>query len=106
MRILIDECIPRRFLRVFAEYDAMSVPYMGWSGKKNGELLRLMLEARFDVFVTVDQNLQYQQNLHDADISILVLHGTTNGYDDLLKLVPKIHSTLEIAKPRNIYVIK
>ncbi len=106
MRILIDECLPRRFISVFAEYEAMSVPYMGWSGKKNGELLKLMVEANFQVFVTVDQNLQYQQNLQNTQISVLILHAPTNSYNDLLMLVPKIHTTLATLKPSSIYVIE
>ncbi len=106
MRVLIDECVPRRLISIFAEYEAMSVPYMGWSGKKNGELLRLMTEAKFDVFVTVDQNLQYQQNLQSTNISILVLHAETNSYNDLLSLAPAIHATLLKLKPSTIYVIK
>ena len=106
MRILIDECIPRRFLSVFSGYEAMSVPYMGWAGKKNGVLLKLMIEAGFDAFVTVDQNLQYQQNLQGANISILVLHAATNSYDDLLILAPAIYATLAELQPSRIYVIK
>lgn len=106
MRILIDECVPRRLISVFAEYEAMSVPYMGWSGKKNGELLKLMLESGFELFVTVDQNLQYQQNLKDSKISVLVLQADTNSYDDLLKLAPSIHAALAAFEPGKIYVIK
>jgi hypothetical protein len=98
--------MPRRFLSVFNEYEAVSVPYMGWAGKKNGVLLKLMIEAGFDAFVTVDQNLQYQQNLQKANISILVLHAATNSYDDLLTLAPAIHATIANLQPSKIYVIK
>ena len=106
MRILIDECVPRRFVGVFSEYDAVSVPYMGWSGKKNGELLKLMLDAGFNIFITVDQNLQYQQNLKNASISVMVLHAETNSYDDLLVLVPKIKAAISVIQPSTVYVIK
>ena len=79
---------------------------MGWSGKKNGELLKLMVDAGFQIFVTVDQNLTYQQNLQNAKISVLVLHAATNSYDDLLMLVPAIHATLATIKPSSVYVIR
>ncbi len=100
MRILIDECVPRRFISVFSDYEAVSVSYMGWSGKKNGELLKLMTDAKFNVFITVDQNLQNTQ------VSFLVLQAATNSYRDLLVLVPAIHATLAAIEPGRIYAIK
>lgn len=106
MRILIDECVPRRLLGVFADYNVATVPYMGWSGKKNGELLKLMIDEGFNIFITVDQNLQYQQNMKGAAIAILVLYAETNSYDDLLALVPRIKETIPIVKPGTVYVIK
>jgi hypothetical protein len=63
MRILLDECVPRRLARELAGHDVRTVPEMGWSGKRNGELLQLMAGQGFEVFLTVDQNLRYQQNL-------------------------------------------
>ena len=59
MRILIDECLPRKLKRELPEHDAQTVAEMGWSGTKNGALLRLM-NGKFDVFITIDQNLKYQ----------------------------------------------
>lgn len=106
MRILIDECVPRRLLSAFSGYDVATVPHMGWSGKKNGELLKLMIGAGFDIFITVDQNLQYQQNLEGAAVATLVLCAETNSYDDLHALIPKIKETISIAKPRIVYAIK
>ena len=65
MRILVDECLPRKLKNEFADHTVSTVQEMGWSGIKNGELLRLMMN-KFDIFVTVDTNLQYQQKLRDA----------------------------------------
>jgi len=62
MRILLDESLPRRLKTEFVGHEVATVAERGWSGVKNGELLTLAAE-RFDVFVTADQNLQYQQNL-------------------------------------------
>ena len=68
MRVLLDECLPRRLGRVLTGCDVRTVPEAGWAGKQNGELLQLA-SASFDVFVTMDRNLQYQQNLLDAGLA-------------------------------------
>jgi len=61
---------------------------MGWSGKKNGELLTLMAQQAFEIFLTVDQNLRFQQNLSGAGVGIIVLVAATNRLADLLPLIP------------------
>jgi hypothetical protein len=66
---------------------------MGWAGIKNGALLTLA-ENEFDVFVTVDRNLSFQQSLPKFNIAVLVLHATSNRLADLRPLIPKIFSTL------------
>jgi len=71
---------------------------MGWQGTKNGELLRLAA-AEFDVFVTADQNLQYQQNLSGVDIGIIVLVAVTTRPADLIPIVPKVLHALETIRP-------
>jgi hypothetical protein len=62
MKILIDECLPKKLKKSLEKYEVSTVPEAGWASKKNGELLRLMTDV-FDVFITVDSNLQYQQHL-------------------------------------------
>ena len=89
MKILLDESLPKRLKRDLKEYHVKTVPEAGWQGKKNGELLKLM-EGKFDFFITADQNLQYQINLRNATIPILILISSTNRYIELQQLVPKI----------------
>ena len=88
MRILLDESLPVRLVSEFHGHTVSTVTAEGWTGKKNGELLKLA-ESRFDVFVTVDQNLQYQVNIMRAKIPIIVLVGKTNRFDELKTLVPR-----------------
>ncbi|MCF6277564.1 MAG: hypothetical protein L3J16_02300, partial [Anaerolineales bacterium] len=64
-----------------------------WGGKKNGDLLRLAATA-YDAFVTIDQNLQYQQNLKIAETAVIVLDCRTSRFDDLLPLVPRLLDAL------------
>lgn len=89
MRMLLDECLPKKLKRDFREYDVATVPEMGWAGKKNGELL-LLVEKQFDVFITADQNLQYQQNLVGSSITIFVLKAPNSRYETLKVLVPSV----------------
>jgi hypothetical protein len=56
MKLLLDECIERKFAKKFVDYEIKTVPQMGWAGIKNGQLLALV-QAEFDVFITVEQNL-------------------------------------------------
>ncbi len=71
----------------------------GWAGKKNGELIQLLVADGFEVFLTVDQNLQYQQNLRAANVGVIVLVATTNKLTDLRPLVPSTLSALTTIQP-------
>jgi hypothetical protein len=71
---------------------------MGWTGIKNGELLK-RASAQFDVFVTIDQNLAFQQNARSLEIAVIVLHAKTSRLADMLTLVPTLAATIESAKP-------
>ncbi len=70
---------------------------MGWAAMKNSELLGLA-EKTFDVFLTVDQNLSFQQNLQKLNIAVVVLSGPTNRLKDLRPLIPKLLKILPSAK--------
>jgi hypothetical protein len=93
VKLLLDECIDRRLAKDLEGYDVKTVPQMGWAGIKNGALLTLA-ENGFDVFVTVDRNLSFQQNLPKFNIAVLVLHATSNRLADLKPLAPEILSIL------------
>lgn len=96
MRLLLDECIDRKLAREFPSYEVKTVPQMGWAGIKNGQLLALA-EAEFDVFITVDRNLSFQQNLPQFDIAVIVLQAPSNRLADLRPLAPKILAILSEA---------
>jgi hypothetical protein len=73
--------------------DVSTVAEMGWSGKTNGELIQLMRTAGFDVLVTVDQGFPHQQNISASSIALVVLHGASNKFKDLLPLVPSLRQS-------------
>lgn len=93
MKLLLDECIDRKLAREFVGYEVKTVPQMGWAGTKNGQLLALAA-AEFDILITVDRNLSFQQNLPDFDIAVVVLQASSNRLADLKPLVPKILAIL------------
>jgi hypothetical protein len=78
---------------------------MGWSGIKNGPLLRRAAQE-FDVFLTVDQGVEYQQNLRGLDLAIVVMVAATNDIDNLRPLVPRVRQTLNSTSPGTIVKVQ
>jgi predicted nuclease of predicted toxin-antitoxin system len=97
MKLLLDECIDRRLAKEFSGVDVKTVSQLNWAGIKNGALLTLA-EKDFDVFVTVDRNLSFQQHLPKFNISVILLHAKTNKLRDLALLVPLIMEALPTIK--------
>jgi predicted nuclease of predicted toxin-antitoxin system len=89
MRVLLDECMPQRLRHDLAQHEVRTAPEMGWAGKQDGELLRLAA-AQFDVFVTTDQRLSYQQNIAAFDLAVIVLIARRNELEFLRPLVPDL----------------
>jgi predicted nuclease of predicted toxin-antitoxin system len=99
MRVLLDECTPRALKKYLINggHECPTVQEAGWSGKQNGELLSLA-EAAFDVFVTIDTNLRYQQNLTSRRIGILILGPSSNRLEHLRQYFPACVTALEKIK--------
>lgn len=95
MKIIIDECVPSIVKRGLPAREIVSVQDMSWSGIKNGELLKLVT-AQFDVFITSDKNLRYQQNLTALAISIILL--PSNQVPVVKALLPNIDAVLSTIK--------
>ncbi len=100
MRLLMDECVPRKLKFTFAAYghDCMTVREAGFGSKENGELLALA-ENSFDVLITIDKNIRYQQNMTGRRIAILVLRARSNDIDDIQRLVPDAITALRSILP-------
>jgi Domain of unknown function (DUF5615) len=94
MRLLLDECIDRRLAKELVEHEVKTVPQMGWAGIKDGQLL-VLAAPEFDVLITVDRNLSFQQNLPQFDIALIVLQSPSNRLADLKPLAPKILAILD-----------
>ena len=98
MRILLDECIDHRLARDLAGHEVSTVARMRWRGKENGELLGLAA-AQFDVFLTTDRNLSFQQNVERFDLAVIVLNAPSNRLSDLRRLVPELLEALPFVQP-------
>lgn len=99
MRVLLDECVPKRLRRDLPGLDVSTVADQGWLGRRNGDLLRLMAEAGFTHLVTVDRNLMFQQNVAAAGVAILVVHARTNRITELRPLMAKVVAMLSTVAP-------
>ncbi|HEY5463620.1 MAG TPA: hypothetical protein VIJ95_10225 [Hanamia sp.] len=95
MKILLDESLPRKLKSDFgANNEVWTVREKGWLGEKNGNLLKLMVDNNFELFVTVDRNLSYQQNLKDIPLIIFVFCAVNNRRETLALLIPKLFDRL------------
>lgn len=88
MRLLLDESLPRRFGRLLAGHEVVTVGEAGWSGLTNGRLLGLA-QHQFDCFLTADRSLVYQQTIGRFDIAVIVLRARTNRLEDLAPLISR-----------------
>jgi predicted nuclease of predicted toxin-antitoxin system len=100
MRILLDECVPVALKRNLASlgHECQTVREAGFAGKKNGELLTLA-EGRWDVLLTTDRKIEYQQDMIGRKIGILVLRAKTNRLQDLLPILPICAQALLSIRP-------
>ncbi len=98
MRVLLDENIDKALKDLFDdEFEVVTVTEHGWQGTKNGELLRLAAKE-FDIFVTMDKNLQHQQNLSNVDLAIVVIRAYSNAFFVISKLMPSVNEAIRSAE--------
>lgn len=98
MKLLLDECVPRRLRQEFAGHEVFSIEYAGFKGLKNGVLLRRAADEGFEALITVDKGIEYQQNPNNLPIPVLILSARSNRYETLAALIPKAISALSKAR--------
>lgn len=101
MKILLDENLPKQLRRNLPEQEVKTVGEMGWAGFKNGKLLALA-EPNFDVFLTMDRNLPFQQSLRNRSIVVIVLVAFDNELPSLLPLMPLVLERLQVVQPGDV----
>ena len=105
MKILLDECVTKHIKPYLSDYEIYTIREMEWSGIKNGKLMQLCVEHSFDILLTIDKNLQYQQNLDRYPVVIVVLNSFTSKVDDLVVLLPSFRVQLQDFQKHKAYVI-
>lgn len=101
MRILLDEDLPRRLGALLQGHDVLTVPQVGWAGVKNGKLLALAA-TRFDLFLTMDRGLEFQQNLATLPIAVLVVQAPSNRVEHLIPVLPNLLRELDLISPQTL----
>ena len=105
MRVLLDENIDWRLRRGFdPEHEVATVKYRGWSGRKNGDLLRAAA-AEFDVFITLDSNIEYQQDVASLELAVVVIRTASSDLIDIEPLLPALHALLPSVQLGRAYVV-
>jgi hypothetical protein len=99
MKVLLDECIPRKLKNYLSDHECWTVPEAGFAGMKNGALLSLAEQGGFDAFVTMDKGVEYEPNLMVRTIAIIIFRARSNRLADLLPHVPACLAALRSAQP-------
>ena len=102
MKILLDECLPRRLKDRFPGHDCQTVPEASLAGKKNGELLATAERQGFEIFLTMDKGLEYEQNLAGRQIAVIIFRARSNRLADLVHLVEACLTQIRSIKPGEI----
>jgi hypothetical protein len=99
MKVLLDECIPRKLSASLVGHECRTVPQEGFAGAKNGELLTLAEKCGFQIFLTIDRGLEHQQNLQARSIAVILIRATTGRLVELLPRAPEILKAIASARP-------
>lgn len=106
MKLLLDECAPRRLRNDFPDHEIRTLDEVGLKGLKNGELLTAAVSLGFDALITVDRRIPFQQNFARLNLALIILVATPCRYEQLKLLVPKTLAALETIKPGEIVLIQ
>ena len=95
MKILLDECVTKRLKPHLPGYEVFTVTEMRWNGIKNGKLLGLCVDQDFDLLLTIDKSLMFQQNLDKFKLTIVVLNSLTSKIEEILLFIPSFKARLD-----------
>ena len=102
MKILLDENLPHDLRHELPGHDVFTVAYMGWSGVENGALLKAAADDAFGVMLTKDSGVEYEQNLPNLPIAVVVIKAKTNKLEDIRPFVPDVLAALVTLKPNTL----
>lgn len=106
MKILLDECVTRKLKSRLPQHEVATVTEMRWNGLKNGNLMRAAIVEGFEILLTIDKNLAFQQNLNHYPIIVAVLNAEKISLPFLAALLPALDQQLPSFEPGNAYLIE
>jgi hypothetical protein len=106
LKVLLDNCIPRKFRRHLPDHDVVHAGERGWAGLANGRLLRAAADEGFEVVLTVDKSLQHQQNKAELPVPVILVIAVSNHERELVRVLPRIASLLNQDLQRRVYIIQ
>lgn len=104
MRLFFDECLPIDLRKLLTEHEVHTASYAGFSGLKNGDLIRVIVHS-YDVLITLDRNMQFQQNLENSGIAVVVMKAHPSTLKNLEALIPKVKRRLLDVEAGKFYVV-
>jgi len=106
MKILLDECVTKRLKKHLEEFEVFTVRELNLSGIKNGKLLTYCVENKFEILLTIDKNLMFQQNFDQYPVTIVVLNCQTSKIEELVTFLPSFISQVDKFKRHQAYIIE
>jgi len=105
MKILLDECVTKRLKPYLPGHEVLTVTEKRWNGLKNGLLLEKAVEDNFDLLLTIDKNIMYQQKIDNYNIIVVVIDSPSSKIEFIKEFIPRFNETLVSFKRGNIYII-
>ena len=102
---MLDECITKKLKSYIKDFEVYTVVEMGWSGLKNGELLKNCSLNNFDILLTIDKNISSQQNIKRYIISVVVLNSINSKLESIIPLIPQFKEEISYFKKGHFYSI-
>lgn len=106
MKILLDECVTKHLKPFLVGHEVFTVRELGWSGIKNGVPMKQCVEEQFDILLTIDKNLQYQQNLDSYPITIIILNSITSKVEELKDFIPLFLKKIQNFEKNKAYILE
>jgi len=106
MKVLLDECVTKKLKPYLKDFEVFTVVEMGWSGVKNGKLLSNCVSNHFDILLTIDKNMMFQQNLENHPITIVVLNSLTSKLEELILFIPSFLKQIFQFEKNKAYIIE
>ena len=106
MKILLDECVTKRLKPYLSDFEIFTVSEMKWNGIKNGKLMSLCVDNKFDLLLSIDKNLLFQQNLDKYNLTLVVLNSLTSKIEELILFLPSFKSQVDRLEKHKSYIIE